>query len=90
MKTPIDKIDRENRIFGYWFPPYKKYIPHRIKVLKLALKDLERINEEYGEVKRWWLRNLQQYYVFFYEKKGGKVRGVLGKDRTKDLIRAIL
>ena len=43
MKTPIDKIDKENRIFGYWFPPYKKYIPHRIKVLKLALKDLERI-----------------------------------------------
>ena len=34
------------------------------------------------------LRNL--HYVFFYEKKGGKVRGVLGKDRTKDLIRAIL
>lgn len=30
MKTPIDKIDRENRIFGYWFPPYKKYIPHRM------------------------------------------------------------
>lgn len=43
LKTPIDKIDRENRIFGYGFPPYKKYIPHRIKVLKLALKDLERI-----------------------------------------------
>ena len=41
-------------------------------------------------VKRWWLRNLQVWYVFFYEKKGGKVRGVLGKDRTKDLIRAIL
>lgn len=33
LKTPIDKIDREDRIFGYWFPPYKKYIPHRIKVL---------------------------------------------------------
>lgn len=43
MKTPMDKIDKEDRIFGYWFPPYKKYIPHRIKVLKLALKDLERI-----------------------------------------------
>lgn len=43
IKTPIDKIDKEDRIFGYWFPPYKKYIPHRIKVLKLALKDLERI-----------------------------------------------
>jgi hypothetical protein len=49
LKTPIDKIDRENRIFGYWFPYYKKYIPHRIKVLKLALKDLERIKEEYGK-----------------------------------------
>lgn len=36
------------RIFGYWFSPYKKYIPHRIKVLKLALKDLER-KEEYGK-----------------------------------------
>lgn len=41
----IDKIDRENRIFGYWFPPYKKYIPHRLMVLRLALKDLERIKE---------------------------------------------
>lgn len=39
----------EMRIFGYWFPPYKEYIPHRIKVLKLALKDLERIKEEYGK-----------------------------------------
>ena len=48
MKTPIDKIDRENRIFGFWFPTYKKYIPHRLRVLKLALKDLERIKEEYG------------------------------------------
>lgn len=46
LKTPIDKIDRE---FGYWFPPYKKYTTHRIKVLKLALKDLERIKEEYGK-----------------------------------------
>lgn len=37
LKTPIDKIDRENRIFGYWFPPYKKYIPHRLRVLRLAI-----------------------------------------------------
>lgn len=49
LKTPIDKIDRENRIFGYWFPSYKKYIPHRLRVLRLALKDLERIKEEYGK-----------------------------------------
>lgn len=33
LKTPIDKIDQEKRIFGYWFPYYKKYIPHRIKIL---------------------------------------------------------
>lgn len=41
-------------------------------------------------IKAWWLINLQQYYVFFYEKKGGKTLGVLGRDRTKYLIRAIL
>lgn len=49
IETPIDKIDKEDRIFGYWFPPYKKYIPHRFRVLRLALKDLERIKEEYGK-----------------------------------------
>ena len=27
------------------FPPYKKYIPHRLRILRLALKDLERIKE---------------------------------------------
>lgn len=42
----MSNIDKEGRIFGYWFPPYKKYIPHRIKVLKLAL---ERIWKEYGK-----------------------------------------
>lgn len=42
------------------------------------------------EVKRWWIRDLQIWYVFFYEKKGYKTRGVLGKDRTKDLLRSIL
>lgn len=41
-------------------------------------------------IKAWRLINLQQYYVFFYEKKGGKTRGVPGRDRTKYLIRAIL
>jgi hypothetical protein len=50
LKTPIDKIDKEYRIFGYWFPTYKKYIPYRIRILKLALKDLERIKEEYVRV----------------------------------------
>lgn len=31
------------------------------------------------EVKAWWLINLQRWYVFFYEKNGRRVRGVLGK-----------
>lgn len=39
---------------------------------------IERYFKGYNEVKRWWLPNLQLWYVFFYEKKGGKVRGVLG------------
>lgn len=50
---------------------------------------IERFFDGYGEVKRWWLPNLQMWYVFFYEKKGGKTRGVLGKDRTKVLIKGI-
>ena len=37
-------------------------------------------------IKAWWLINLQQYYVFFYEKKGGKTRGVLGKYKANILI----
>ena len=39
----------DDRRYGYWFPTYKKYIPYRIRILKLALKDLERIKEEYGK-----------------------------------------
>ena len=45
---------------------------------------IERFFDGYGEVKRWWLPNLQLYYVFFYEKKVGRRRGVLGKDRLLD------
>lgn len=48
---------------------------------------IERYFDGYGEVKRWWLPNLQLY---FYEKKGGRRKGVLGKDRTKVLINSIL
>lgn len=42
------------------------------------------------EVKRWWLPNLQMWYVFFYRKNGNKVRGVLGRERTNDLLGSIL
>lgn len=50
---------------------------------------IERFFYEDGEVKRWWLPNLQLYYVFFYEKNDGRRKGVLGKDRTKVLINSI-
>lgn len=63
---------------------------YQLWLTELDMICIERFFYEEGEVKRWWLPNLQLYYVFFYEKKGGKVRGVLGKDRTKDLIRSIL
>lgn len=63
---------------------------YQLWLTELDMICIERFFYEDGEVKRWWLPNLQLYYVFFYEKKGGKVRGVLGKDRTKDLIRSIL
>ena len=65
LKTPIDKIDRES-IFGYWFPPYKKYSPHRLRVLKLALKDLERIKEEYGKVRIDRLREDSEKRILRY------------------------
>lgn len=74
----ILKCQEDNRI---WY---------QIGITQLDMNCIEGYFDGYGEVKRWWSRNLQQYYVFFYEKKGGKVRGVLGKDGTKDLIRAIL
>lgn len=62
-------------------------------ITQLDMNCIERYFEGYIDnrvIKAWWLINLQQYYVFFYEKKGGKTRGVLGRDRTKYLIRAIL
>lgn len=31
-------------------------------------------------IKAWWLRNLQIWYVFFYEKKGRKSNLVVGKE----------
>lgn len=63
---------------------------YQIWITKSDMNCIERYFKGYNEVKRGWLPNLQLWYVFFYEKKGGKVRGVLGKDRTKDLIRSIL
>lgn len=63
---------------------------YQLWLTKLDMICIETFFYEDGEVKRWWLPNLQLYYVFFYEKNGGRRKGVLGKDRTKDLIRSIL
>lgn len=63
---------------------------YQIWITQLDMNNIERYFKGYNEVKRWWLRDLQIWYVFFYEKNGRKVRGVLGKDRSKDLIRSIL
>lgn len=66
---------------------------YQMWLTQLDMISIQRYFEGYidnGVIKAWWLINLQQHYVFFYEKKGGKTRGVLGRDRTKYLIRAIL
>lgn len=43
---------------------------------------------EEGVIKAWYMKDL--YYVFFYEKKGGKVRGVFGKGNTLKLLGSIV
>ena len=45
---------------------------------------------EMWEIKVWWLRDLQQYYVFFYEKKGYKTMGVLGREITYKILGELL
>lgn len=39
-------------------------------------------------IKSWFLRDLQKYYVFFYERKNG--RRILGKDRVKKILDTLL
>lgn len=66
-----------------------KRVWYQICISNLDMICIERFFYDNSEVKRWWLPNLQLWYVFFYEKKGGKRKGVLGKDRTMSLIRSI-
>ena len=63
---------------------------YQLWITDLDMSCIERYFKGYNEVKRWWLPNVQMWYVFFYRKKGGKVKGVLGRDRTNDLLRSIL
>lgn len=37
---------------------------------------------------RTWMKELQKYYVFFYERKNG--RRILGKDRVKKILDTLL
>lgn len=51
------------------------------------MEDLAKLTKEEEEI---LMLTEEIWYVFFYEKKGGKTRGVLGRDRTKDLLKSIL
>ena len=63
---------------------------YQLWITDLDMNCIEKYFKGYDEVKRWWLPNLQMWYVFFYRKNGGKVRGVLGRERTNDLLGSIL
>ena len=63
------------------------------------MEDLAKLTQEEEEIleltaelwnKFLQLPNLQMWYVFFYRKNGNKVRGVLGRERTNDLLDSIL
>lgn len=74
MKTPIDKIDRENRIFGYW--------------LWINPGDMMRIEPLLEGGDRIWMEELEMYYTFFYEIRNG--RRIIGKNRVKKILDTLL
>lgn len=63
---------------------------YQLWLTDLDMNCIERYFKGYNEVKRWWLPSLQMWYVFFYRKNGNKVRGVLGRERTNNLLDSIL
>lgn len=63
---------------------------YQLWITDLDMDLIEKYFKGYNEVKRWWLPNLQMWYVFFYRKNGGKIKGVLGRERTNDLLGSIL
>ena len=63
---------------------------YQLWITDLDMNCIERYFKGYNEVKRWWLPNLQMWYVFFYRKNGGKIKGVLGRERTNNLLDSIL
>lgn len=87
VKVKTIKEDNEKRVLKC---QEDNRIWYQIWITQMDMNCIERYFDDCSEVKRWWLRDLQIWYVFFYEKKGGKTRGVLGRDRTKDLLKSIL
>lgn len=85
VKVETIRDDNEKRILRC-----SNRIWYQIWIIQLDMNCIERYFDGCSEVKRWWIRDLQIWYVFFYEKKGYKTRGVLGRDRTKDLLKSIL
>lgn len=100
LKTPIDRINREDYIFGYWFPTYKKYIPYRIRILKcqegkniwyrlwINPEDMMRIEPLLEGGDRIWMEELEMYYTFFYEIRNG--RRLIGKNKIKEILDILL
>lgn len=87
VKVETIKYDNEKRILRC---SEGNRVWYQIWITQLDMNCIERYFYGCSEVKRWWLGDLQIWYVFFYEKKGYKTRGVLGRDRTKDLLKSIL
>lgn len=50
--------------------------------------DMMRIEPLLEGGSRTWMKELQKYYVFFYERKKG--RRILGKDRIKKILDTLL
>lgn len=68
-------------------PRCSNRIWYQLWITDLDMNCIERYFKGYNEVKRWWLPNLQ---MWFYRKNDNKVRGVLGRERTNDLLGSIL
>ena len=54
---------------------------YQIWITKSDMICIERFFDGYGEVKRWWLPNLQMWYVFFMRKievRGEEFLGRIG------------
>lgn len=71
----ILRCSEGNRIwYQLWIPP----------------GDMMKIEPLLEEGTRVWMRELQMYYTLFYEKKGHRRIGVLGKKEAKEILDCLL